>query len=79
MAQDLEATYAVIAKVLYKYTFTHPVEFQDCDVVRTDLLQALPGYTAEVFHKHRNVAVRIWAPDGVRIYDQHLNVTGYPK
>lgn len=71
---ELEAAYKVIADVLYKYTFTHPVSGADCDHVRADILQALPGFTSEVCHRFTQVSVEIWAPNGTRIYARNLSV-----
>lgn len=72
---ELERAYTVIAEVLYKYTFTHPVTYEDCNHVRADLLQALPDFTAEVSHRFTQIQVFIWAPNGVRIYARNLSVT----
>lgn len=70
----LEAVYVTIAEVLAKYTFTAPVELDDCVTVRNALLAALPGYKVGVWHRYTQVACEIYDPKGVRIYDQNLRV-----
>lgn len=70
----LEQVYKVIAQVLSQFTFTAPVELADCVTVRNALLGALPGYKVGVWHRYTQVACEIYAPDGIRIYDQNLRV-----
>ena len=64
-----EAAYATIHAVLGKYTFTLPIELSDCEVVRNDLLAALPGFRVAVWHRFTQVAVQVYSPNGVKIFD----------
>lgn len=78
VATELERVYAIIADVLHKYVFTHPVELGDCVHVRQDLIAHLPiGYTCEVYHTISQVHVQIWDPKKIRIYARNLSVQGW--
>lgn len=70
----LEQSYAKIAAVVTKYTFTYPVELADCEFLRNELLVALPGYGVEVYHKWTDVTCNIWSPEKVRVYSRLLLV-----
>lgn len=66
---EYEEAYKVIHGVLGQFVFTPPVELQDCEIVRNALLAALPGFRVGVCHRCTQVAVQIYAPNGLKIFD----------
>ncbi len=70
-----EAVYATIHAVLGRYTFVAPVELDDCTTVRNDLLAALPKFRVAVWHRYTQIAVQVFGPDGIKVFDWNKPVT----
>lgn len=68
----------VLTSVMAKYTFTHPADAADCDIVRKEIQAQLPpGMHCECWHRFSHVIARVYDDAGMSVADKTSDVQGY--